>query len=95
MPGFLTILAGIVTLLAVAVYLFGIPPELKRKMERAALQTMGENKASYLVKGEQHHSFCTVHVNQRSRLKSRLHRPNLQDASFRSGKRQGLEEGLE
>jgi len=52
MPSFLTILAGVVTLLAVAIYFFGIPPELKRKMERAALKTMGENKASYLVKGK-------------------------------------------
>jgi hypothetical protein len=52
MPSFLTILAGVVTLLAVGIYLFGIPPELKRKMERAALKTMGENKASYLVKGK-------------------------------------------
>lgn len=29
---------------------FGIPPELKRKMEEKALETMGENKASYLMK---------------------------------------------
>merc|ERR1711981_1194650 len=50
MASFLTILAGVVTLIAVGIYFFGIPPELKRKMERAALQTMGENKASYLVK---------------------------------------------
>merc|ERR1711939_587807 len=41
MASFLTILAGVVTLIAVGIYFFGIPPELKRKMERAALQTMG------------------------------------------------------
>ena len=48
---FLTILAGIVGVLALGVYLFGIPPELKRKLERSALKTMGENKMSYMVKG--------------------------------------------
>jgi hypothetical protein len=48
---FFTVLAGIVALLALAVYFFGIPPELKRKMEKAALKTMGENKASYMLKG--------------------------------------------
>jgi len=46
-------LAAIVALAAVAVYFFGIPPELKRKMERQALKTMGENKMSYVVKGNQ------------------------------------------
>lgn len=33
------------------IYLFGIPPEYKRAMEEKALETMGENKASYLMKG--------------------------------------------
>ncbi|KAJ9648428.1 hypothetical protein H2199_001283 [Coniosporium tulheliwenetii] len=47
-----TVLAGIVAMLAVAVYFFGIPPELKRKMENEALKTMGENKASYIVKDQ-------------------------------------------
>jgi hypothetical protein len=47
----LTGLAGVVAILALAVYLFGIPPEVKRKMEKAALKSMGENKASYLMKG--------------------------------------------
>ena len=46
-----TVLAGIVGVIALAIYLFGIPPELKRKLERQALQTMGENKMSYVVKG--------------------------------------------
>jgi hypothetical protein len=47
----LTAFAGIVALISLAVYFFGIPPELKRKMERKALETMGENKASYVLKG--------------------------------------------
>jgi hypothetical protein len=46
-----TVFAGIVAVIALGVYLFGIPPELKRKMERQALQTMGENKLSYMAKG--------------------------------------------
>jgi len=46
-----TSLAGVLAVLALAVYFFGIPPELKRKMEKAALKTMGENKASYMLKG--------------------------------------------
>lgn len=48
----LTVLAGMVGALALAVYLFGIPPEIKRKLERSALKTMGENKLSYMAKGE-------------------------------------------
>ncbi|KAF2750791.1 hypothetical protein M011DRAFT_474289 [Sporormia fimetaria CBS 119925] len=45
-----TVAAGIVAVLALAVYLFGIPPEYKRKLERQALKTMGENKMSYMAK---------------------------------------------
>lgn len=48
----LTAFAGIVAAISIAIYFFGIPPELKRKMEKQALKTMGENKASYLVKGQ-------------------------------------------
>ncbi|KAF4556059.1 Hypothetical protein D9617_2g060260 [Elsinoe fawcettii] len=48
---FFTAAAGILALVAAYVYLFGIPPQWKRAMERKALETMGENKASYLVKG--------------------------------------------
>lgn len=48
---FFTALAGIVTVIALAIFLFGIPPELKRKLERSALKTMGENKLSYVAKG--------------------------------------------
>lgn len=32
--------------------MFGVPPQWKRAMEEKALETMGENKASYLVKGK-------------------------------------------
>lgn len=49
---FFTVLAAIVGALALGVYLFGIPPELKRKLERSALKTLGENKLSYMAKGE-------------------------------------------
>ncbi|KAF2635328.1 hypothetical protein P280DRAFT_411756 [Massarina eburnea CBS 473.64] len=48
----LTVLAGFVGVVALAIYIFGIPPEVKRKMERQALQTMGENKMSYMAKGQ-------------------------------------------
>lgn len=48
----ITILAGVIGVLALGVYLFGIPPEMKRKLERSALKTMGENKMSYMAKGE-------------------------------------------
>ncbi len=48
---FFTALAGVIAVVSLAVFVFGIPPELKRKMERAALKTMGENKLSYLAKG--------------------------------------------
>jgi len=51
-PSFLTGLAIVVGLVALAVYFFGIPPELKRKMENTALKTMGENKASYMLKDQ-------------------------------------------
>jgi len=46
-----TVLASILALVAIGIYFFGIPPEIKRKMEEKALETMGENKASYIVKG--------------------------------------------
>ncbi|KAF2806065.1 uncharacterized protein BDZ99DRAFT_395175 [Mytilinidion resinicola] len=48
----LTVLAGILAVISLAVYFFGIPPELKRAMEKKALETMGENKASYLMKDQ-------------------------------------------
>ena len=46
-----TVIAGIVALIAGYLYVFGIPPQYKRAMEDKALETMGENKASYLMKG--------------------------------------------
>jgi TRAP-type uncharacterized transport system fused permease subunit len=46
-----TVVAGTLALIAAYVYFFGIPPEMKRKMEKQALETMGENKASYVMKG--------------------------------------------
>ncbi|KAF2753206.1 hypothetical protein EJ05DRAFT_223101 [Pseudovirgaria hyperparasitica] len=48
----LTSFAGIVALLSLFVYFYGIPPELKRKMEQGALKTMGENKMSYMMKDQ-------------------------------------------
>ncbi|KAF2187630.1 hypothetical protein K469DRAFT_568569 [Zopfia rhizophila CBS 207.26] len=47
-----TVLAGIVAVISLAIYLFGIPPELKRKLEKQALKTMGENKMSYIAKDQ-------------------------------------------
>jgi len=49
-----TIIFGLVAAIAAYFYLFGIPPEAKRKMEETALDTMGENKASYMMKGANH-----------------------------------------
>jgi hypothetical protein len=49
---FLTYLLAFLSLAALGIYIFGIPPELKRKLEKQALKTMGENKMSYVVKGE-------------------------------------------
>ncbi|CAN9206425.1 unnamed protein product [Alternaria alternata] len=50
--GIFTVLAGLIALAAGYFYFFGISPEMKRKMEKQALQTMGENKMSYMAKGE-------------------------------------------
>ncbi|OSS50812.1 hypothetical protein B5807_04116 [Epicoccum nigrum] len=49
---FFTALAGVVAVIGLAIALFGIPPELKRKLERSALKTMGENKLSYMAKDQ-------------------------------------------
>ena len=49
---YVTLLAGLIAVLAGGIYLFGIPPALKRAMEEKALETMGENKASYMLKGK-------------------------------------------
>lgn len=46
-----TVLAGVLALAGAYLYFFGIDPETKRALEKKALQTMGENKMSYLAKG--------------------------------------------
>jgi len=53
MPSFTFFAASFAVALAAFVgylYLVGIPRETKRRMENAALNAMGENKSSYLVK---------------------------------------------
>jgi|SRR6266480_3951580 len=68
-----TVLVGILALVAIGIYFFGIPPEMKRKMEDKALKTMGENKASYMVKGKTStccnymKPFCQPHPQSKSR----------------------------
>jgi hypothetical protein len=47
---FLTKLAIGAVFVGILIYVFGIPPQVKRKLERGALQAMGENKASYVIK---------------------------------------------
>jgi len=47
---FLIIALSLVAALAGYIFVFGIPPQLKRDLENKALETMGENKASYLTK---------------------------------------------
>ncbi|KAF2088139.1 hypothetical protein K490DRAFT_56154 [Saccharata proteae CBS 121410] len=47
-----SIIAGIVAVLAAYVFFVGIPPAVKRQMEEKALETMGENKASYVMKDQ-------------------------------------------
>lgn len=59
---FFTALAGIIAVIGLAIFLFGIPPELKRKMERAALKTMGENKLSYVAKGALLNGHMSTHT---------------------------------
>ncbi|THV83460.1 hypothetical protein D6D29_03871 [Aureobasidium pullulans] len=49
---YLSVLAAMLALAVGAVYMFGVPPQWKRAMEEKALETMGENKASYLVKDQ-------------------------------------------
>jgi len=48
----LSVFAGILALISLAIYIFGIPAEWKREMEKKALKTMGENKASYMLKDQ-------------------------------------------
>ncbi|KAF2281205.1 uncharacterized protein EI97DRAFT_367724 [Westerdykella ornata] len=48
----LTILTGVLAVIALGIYLFGIPSEWKRELERQALKAMGENKMSYVAKDQ-------------------------------------------
>lgn len=77
-----TVLAGLVAVLAAAIYLFGIPPALKRAMEEKALDTLGENKASYLMKGDAGFVYCLY-----TQL-TPLRRPNQQDSRIRPERRE-------
>lgn len=49
-----SVLAGILALAGAYVYFFGIDPELKRKLQKEALKTMGENQMSYMAKGKRY-----------------------------------------
>jgi nitrate/TMAO reductase-like tetraheme cytochrome c subunit len=76
--GIFTILAGLVALAAGYFYFFGISPETKRKMENQALKTMGENKMSYMAKGESCHTCHTRHAQTLSGQTLTSSRPNQQ-----------------
>jgi len=66
---YLSVLAAVVALMVGAVYLFGVPPQWKRAMEEKALETMGENKASYLVKGRHSSIFyCFINLANSARF---------------------------
>jgi len=89
--GIFTILAGLVALAAGYFYLFGISPEMKRKMEKQALKTMGENKMSYMAKGASAMLTAALTNNARPILTPlRLHQ---QDSLLRPRRRQEPEEG--
>jgi hypothetical protein len=49
---YLSVLGACMALMAGAVFLFGVPSRWKRTIEDKALETMGENKASYALKSE-------------------------------------------
>lgn len=84
---FFTALAGVVAVIGLAIFLFGIPPELKRKMERAALKTIGENKLSYVAKGKL--------ISRPTRTYTVLmpHRPDQQDPYLRPDRPSPAQEG--
>ena len=68
---FFTVVAGIIAVIAASVYLFGIPPAWKRAAEEKALDTMGENKASYVLKGESSlATLCLCVTDQSRQIKS-------------------------
>lgn len=61
-----------------AVYLFGIPPQVKRKLQRGALQTMGENQASSMLKGfglDMRANWWDCWLSNRSNRENPHHRP--------------------
>lgn len=75
-----SILAGLVAVLVGAIYVFGIPSQWKRAMEEKALETMGENKASYMMKGK----FWPFHSDHRQGVLTNIYRPDQQSPSIRS-----------
>jgi hypothetical protein len=81
---FFTALAIILALVALGIYFFGIPPEVKRKMEEKTLKTMGENKASYIVKGK---TSFTLHVVMKH-FANTISRSNLEASHLRPRRRQ-------
>jgi hypothetical protein len=88
--GIFTVLAGLIALAAGYFYFFGISPEMKRKMEKQALQTMGENKMSYMAKGESYH-ICNAQSLPGQTLTSS--RPNQQAPHLRPRRRQESQAG--
>ncbi len=96
---FFTGVAGAIAIISLAIYLFGIPPELKRKLERGALKTMGENKLSHVAKGMLPVStltstFALPHThNLRPRALLRPTRPDQQDPYFRRNRPSQHQEG--
>lgn len=53
MPSFSTTILLVFTAIiggaSAYIFFFGLPPQLKREMQEAALETIGENKASYAL----------------------------------------------
>jgi len=80
-----TIFAGILALVGAYFYFFGIDPETKRELERKALQTMGENKMSYMAKGTFHQFHSDLHALTHPR-------PNQQDPQLRPRRHQEPQE---
>jgi hypothetical protein len=89
--GIFTILAGLLALAGAYLYFFGVSPETKRKMENQALKTMGENKMSYMAKGESaRHPAQLSASNEHPLTHSRL---DQQHPRLRPAERQRPEEG--
>jgi hypothetical protein len=80
-----TVFAGILALVGAYFYFFGIDPETKRALERKALQTMGENKMSYMAKG----TSVVARLPNRTLTPSRS---DQQDPRIRPGRHQGSQE---